>query len=245
MTNRSIVHALALVAVLAVNGARGNTQSGVVSEARPQPAVSAIIAALETHALVGIGEMHRNQQVHDLIVTVVRDPRFLPNGGDIVVEFGNARFQSVVDRYVRGEAVTSSQLAQAWRDAVNILVWDAPVYERLYVTVRAVNRGRDAAKRLRIVLADPPFDWSQIHDRAAWERVVVHRDRHAAGVIEREVLSKHRHALLIFGSGHLENEKVFDGSGTPAKPRQPNLAEILNAEHPGATFSRACRLDDG
>src|SRR5262245_41421884 len=106
---------------------------------RPQPAATAIVQAFDKWRLVAIGEMHRNEQVHALIATVVRDPRFLPSGGDIVVEFGNARYQPAVDRYVAGDDVPRDELVRVWRDAVNILVWDAPVYERLLTTVRSVN----------------------------------------------------------------------------------------------------------
>lgn len=54
--------------------------------------------------LVAIGEVHRNQQLHDFLVRLLRDPRFLPMGGDVVVEFGNARYQDRVDRYVAGSS---------------------------------------------------------------------------------------------------------------------------------------------
>src|SRR5262249_54956188 len=148
--------------------------------------------------------------VHDLIVALVRDARFLPNGGDVVVECGNARYQDRIDRYIAGDTVDQKSLSQVWRDAVNIFVWDAPVYERLFATVRDVNRTRSAAHRIRVVLADPAIDWATITDRATWEQVAATRDEHFADVIEREVLSRGRHALLVFGSAHVEHERVFD-----------------------------------
>ena len=223
---------LTIFAILGPPQAEAQT---VPTEPRVQPGIAAMVDALHTYQLVAIGEGHRNQQLHDFIVTLVRDPRFLPSGGDIVVEFGNARYQSIVDRYITGERVPFADVERAWRDAMNILVWDAPVYARLFATVRAVNQTRAPDRRIRVLLADPPIDWSTIHDRAAWERFVDMRDTHAAHVIEDEVLGKGRRALLIFGSGHIEREKAFDAPGQPSN-RLPNLAELLEERHPGATL---------
>jgi hypothetical protein len=174
---------------------------------------------------VAIAEGHRNQQVHDFIVTLVSDPRFAQVVDDVVVEFGTARHQAVIDRYVAGDPVAPEELRQVWRDTVNILVWDAPVYERFFQTIRAINH-RNPGRRLRVLLADPPVDWDHIrHDD--WERVASMRDEFAAALVEREVLSKGRHALLVFGSGHVTRDAAFGG-------RKPNLAESLAARHAGS-----------
>lgn len=211
-------------------------QRAALTEPRPQPAVAAMIDTLKGYRLVAIGEAHRSQQLHDFIVTLLRDPRFLPSGGDIVVEFGNARNQGVMDRYTSGEPVASPDLVHVWRDAVNILVWDAPVYARLFATVRSVNQRRPSGSRLRVVLADPPIEWKSIHDRTEWEQIAATRDRHAADVINREVLATGHRGLLIFGSGHVQNERAFDAYGKPKRIRSPNLAELLQDAHPGATL---------
>jgi len=214
----------------------GDAQRSVGAKVHPEDAVTALTRALEAYPLVAIGEIHRNQQLHDLLVTVVRDARFLPNGGDIVVEFGNARYQDRMDRYIAGDTVDRKNLAQVWRDAVNILVWDAPVYERFFETVREVNRTRPTGKYLRVVLADPAMDWAAVGDTATWERIAATRDQHAAGVILHEVLARGRRALLVFGSGHLERQQAFDRYGKPRRHRSSNLAALLDGEHPGWTF---------
>jgi hypothetical protein len=219
-----------------MNIALVRAQRSIATEPRPQPAVEAIIDTLKVYRLVAFGEVHRSQQFHDFIVTLLQDPRFLPSGGDIVVEFGNARYQGVIDQYTSGEPVASRDLVHVWRDTVNILVWDAPVYERFFATVRSVNERRGPASRLRVVLADPPIEWSSIHDRTQWEEISATRDRHAADVINREVLATGHRALLIFGSGHVQNEKAFDAYGKPQRIRVPNLAELLQIEHSGATL---------
>ena len=224
--------ALATVEVTPVDA-----QETVLAEPIARPGVASIVEAFQDYHLVAIGEEHRNQQLHDFLVTLLRDPHFLPRGGDIVVEFGNARYQKEMDRYIiGGELLAPRELAHVWRDAMNILVWDAPVYARFFATVRAVNLRRPPASRLRVLLGDPPIDWGMIHDRATWERIAETRDQHAAEVIDREVLARGHRALLIFGSGHVDKEKAFDAYGKPNRIRLPNLAELLEERHPGATL---------
>lgn len=220
----------ALVALAsALTASAANRQGSMRAEVQPEDAVTAITRALDAYPLVAIGEIHRSQQLHDLLVSVVRDARFLPNGGDIVVEFGNARYQDRMDRYIRGDTVDQKSLAHVWRDAVNILVWDAPVYERFFETVRDVNRTRPTGKYLRVVLADPPIDWAAVGDRTTWEQIAATRDQHAADVIRHDVLGRGRRALLVFGSGHVERPGAFPH-------RSSNLAELLDADRPGGTF---------
>src|SRR4051794_15007554 len=123
-------------------------QSGARTDPIPRPAVEEILREFRVRPLVAIGEGHRNQQVHDFVVRLVTDTRFSQVVDDIVVEFGTARHQDIIDRYIAGDSVPPSELRRVWRDTVNILVWDAPVYERFFRTVRTVNQ-RNQKHRLR------------------------------------------------------------------------------------------------
>jgi hypothetical protein len=225
------VAAMAVMPAAAVPPQRSESRQPI-----PVPAVMAFVDAFHDHRLVAVGEVHRNEQLHGLIRSLLNDTRFLPNGGDIVVEFGNGRYQELMDRFTAGEDIRSEELARVWRETVNILVWDAPVYEQVFRTVRSVNQVRESGRRLRVVLADPPIDWNGIRDRAAWEEIAATRDRHAADVIEREVLNRGHSGLLIFGSGHVQNENAFGRFDKRGRIREPNLAELLQREHPGITF---------
>jgi hypothetical protein len=225
-----------VVTVALASGVLTKGQTRALGEPRPEPAVGAILRAFDTHPLIAIGENHRNQQVHDFIVSLVSDPRFAQKVDDVVVEFGSARYQNVIDRYIAGETVPSAELRRVWRDTVNILVWDAPVYERFFRTVRAVNQRR-RQHQLRVLLADPPLDWTHIQHRQEWEQVAATRDEHAAEVVEREVLAKRHRALLIFGSGHVTRDSAFEKYGIkPDRTTAPNVVELLEARHPGSTF---------
>ena len=59
---------------------------------------------------------------------------------DFVVEFGNARYQDTVDRYVSGMRVKPAQLRRVWRDTTQVGSWDSPMYAAFFKAVRRGNR---------------------------------------------------------------------------------------------------------
>ena len=224
-----------VLAVFAAGQHVARSQTRTVREPLPRDAIPAILDSFEQYPIVALGEDHRNQQVHDFIGALVNSPDFPNRVNDIVVEFGAARYQGLVDRYVAGEAVPLDQLCWAWRDAVNILVWDAPVYQTFFETIRTVNQRLPQRRRLRVLLADPVFDWTRVHTKEEWERLALQRDSHAFTVIEREVLEKGHRALLVFGSGHLMRERAYDRYGRSRKEKL-NLTELLGKKYPGRVF---------
>ena len=46
----------------------------------------------------------------------MRDRRFSETVNDIVVEFGSARYQEVMDRFQRGDEVPPRELEQVWQN---------------------------------------------------------------------------------------------------------------------------------
>ncbi len=203
---------------------------GLVSVgARPAPPpplldpVAAIVEAFDTHDLVALGDAHGNEQSHAVRLALVRDPRFAARVQDIVVEFGNARFQPLMDRYIAGGEVAEADLRHVWQDTTQFSgVWDRPIYGDFFRVVREVNASLPPARRLRVLLGDPPVDWDLVRrieegpasDRAGMVRIngiwiekaqesTLDRDAHAAQLVMRDVVARHRRALLVFGDGHL------------------------------------------
>lgn len=194
----------------------------------PQPPVAGLIDAFRDHAIVALAEGagHGDLRGHDLRVSLVNDARFADTVNDIVVEFGNARYQDVIDRFVAGEDIPYDVLRQVWQNTVVAsALWDAPIYERFFRTVRDVNRSRPPSRRLRVLLGDPPIDWNAVHtpqDIFRWDR---DRDRYPAEVVEREVLARHRRALVIYGGGHFWRRM---GPGADqADGQSPSLVRLL------------------
>jgi hypothetical protein len=201
--------------------------------AAPMEPITAIVNAFHTHALVAIGDPHGNLQIQAFRLALVRDPRFATTVNDIVVEFGDARYQETIDRFVRGDEVPPTDLQHVWQDTTQVeFEWDLPIYEEFFRAVRAVNSGLPAQRKLRVLLGDPPIDWSTIHGTRDYMSFIegTGRDQHAVGVIQKEVLAKGRHALLIYGDEHLIRRNVI-----PNAPQPWARGLVAQLERPGIT----------
>jgi uncharacterized iron-regulated protein len=173
--------------------ARANSSAAVIGQIAKQ---------FDQHPLIMIGELHRWEQLHAFLREMIRNPEFVCRADDIVVEFGNSRLQGLADRYVTGGRVTEAELQSLWRETSVPLTWNSPVYRQFYETVREINQNHLCPHPIRIVLADPPLDWSKImtaKDFAPW----ADRDASYAEVVEREVMAKHHRAFLLAGQFHV------------------------------------------
>lgn len=149
----------------------------------------------------------------------------------MVVEFGNALYQPIVDPFISGETVDREHLEPVWRDVVGAAperVFESPIYERFFVAVRRLNQRLPADRRLRVLLGDPPFDRDQLADERQRWTAIEQRDDHFAGVVEGEVLTMNGRALLVAGGGHLT--RLCD-----LPPPRQNVVQILEDRHPGST----------
>jgi len=208
--------------------------------ATPAGPTTVILNALRTHPVVALSEgQHWNLQSHAYRLSLLRDRRLAEAVNDIVVEFGDARYQEVIDRYVAGGDVPSDELRHVWEDTtMTNTVFDMPIYEEFFRTVREVNRSVPAGKRLRVLLGDPPVDWVRISSGDILDLMYT-RNAFAADLIRREILAKHRRALLLYADGHLfrkGEETVPDWMVVKRKPEEP-LVSQLERTHPGTVFN--------
>jgi hypothetical protein len=202
---------------------------------KPIEPIGAIIAAFQSHALVAVGDPHGNEQIQAFRLALIRDPRFAATVNDIVVEFGNARYQDVMDRFVRGEEVAPAELRKVWQDTTQVeFDWDLPIYEEFFRAVRAVNASLPREQQLRVLLGDPPIDWSTVRTARDLNDIMgVGRDAHAVGVIRREVLARGRRALLIYGEQHLFRRNAIPNAPQPwarglvAQLEQPGISNVF------------------
>jgi hypothetical protein len=195
--------------------------------ALPREPIAAILEAGAARPIVALSEgQHWNEQGHRLRLALLRHPRFTEVFDDIVVECGSARYQGVMDRFLAGEDVPDEALRRAWQDTTQPNeVWDVPIYEEFFRAVRAVNASRPASSRLRVILADPPIDWSAVKDKDDILRFMDRRDSHAAELVRTQVLDKKRRALLVFGDGQLWR-----------KGPQPTVVSLLTRDAPELVF---------
>jgi hypothetical protein len=197
---------LVLFAVVATGAIIGHAQDAARRPAVRVDPVSAIIDAFSTHPVVALGEgPHGNVQGHAFRLALFRDPRFTAVVNDIVVESGSARFQEYVDRFVRGEEVAAEFLRAARENTVTPTpAWDRPMYGELFLAVRDINKSLPRDRQLRILLGDPPIDWSEVRNADDYRAWLLRRDSHPAELIQREVLARGRRALVVYGDGHFQ-----------------------------------------
>ena len=200
------VFSLGIVALLLLGADRNVPgQEAGAKPAVPRDAIAAIVDAYREYRLVGLGDAHGNVLGEAFQLALIRDPAFRAVVDDIVVELGNSRYQDLADRYIRGENVPTEALQRIWLDTTQQHVASLEVPE-IFKTVRALNASAPSDRRLRILLGEPPIDWDALKtldDYKVWEGLPSSsRDIFGVELLRREVLSKNRRALLLYGAGH-------------------------------------------
>jgi hypothetical protein len=163
----------------------------------PREAVPAVLDLFEQYSIVALSEgPHNNQKGHEFRLALVRDPRFGGLVNDVVVEFGDSRYQAVMDRFTAGADVPYRELRQAWENTTILgTIWDPPIYYEFFAAIRDVNR--TTGSHVRVVLGDPPIDWASIRSADQINAYYLQRSSHPAMVIQQEVLKKNRRALVV------------------------------------------------
>lgn len=229
---------VALLCTAAGNGLAGRQRAHAAIPAVPIDPITGILDTFRTHDVVALSEgNHGNEQGHAFRLALIREPRFAAAVNDIVVEFGNAHYQAVIDRFVQGEQVAYEELRKVWQDTTQRgTVWDRPIYEEFYRAVRDVNATLAVERRLRVLLGDTPMDWY-----APQRSTPPRTDDFPASLIEREVISKKRRALVIYGGMHLIRKN------TPYLPAKdpalaPLVAKLISQFQNGSIVAQLDRL---
>jgi len=174
------------------------------SDPKPHDATKAILAAFDKYEVVGMGAAHGNQDMDDFILKLVRDPGLPGRINDIAVECGNSLYQPILDRYIDGDDVRLEDVRPVWRNTTQLMCSVSAFYEQLFPLIRRINQRLPPTKQFRMLACDPPINWSKVKTREDMVQFM-NRDAAIASVMEREVLSKHRKALMLFGMGHLHH----------------------------------------
>jgi hypothetical protein len=203
--------------------------------ATPVDPITTIVDAFRTHDIVTLTDPHGNVQVQTFLLALVRDPRFPDAANDIVIETASARYQDVIDRFVRGDDIAQSVLRKAWEDHTvpNSLGVQA---EELIRAVRVVNASVAEPRKLRVVAGDPPIDWDHIASRGDHARWIELRDSYPADLVRRQVLERGRRALVVYGQGHLQRRQVATNYDMSAWQAQ-TLVSLLERDHAARIFN--------
>lgn len=167
--------------------------------------IQSIIEAFDAHDLVAL-TAYMHEEEWDFWISLLHTSQFQAAVNDIVVEFGTARYQDIMDRFTSGEDVSYDQLKGAWQQTTQPHHFnDPPMVEAFFRTLREINLSLPKDEQIRAVLAEPPIDWSTIQDFEDLLPWLQERFPYEAEVVEREVLAQGRKALLMSGAGHYLN----------------------------------------
>jgi hypothetical protein len=215
-----------------------------------QDAIEFILDAFDDYTIVALGEgNHTNWQAATFRLQLIRDPRFSKNVQNIIVEFGTSQYQKVMDRYIAGHIIPYDSLRMCWQETTQPVIWDAPIYEEFFKAVRNLNQSLPKENQLRVLLGDPPIDWSNINTREELEKwyndhMITKpwgqsniRDGNAFDVLVQEVITKGEKALAIFGDQHFAKPDIEMGVGFFANYMKGNLFVQLENSFPGSTLS--------
>jgi hypothetical protein len=212
------------------------------SQIKPSDPIAGILEAFKTRQVVGIPDAHRNTATHAFLLSLIRDSRFPAVVNDVVVECGNALHQDVADRFVRAENVPYEALRKIWLDTTQAQPGcDTPQPEETLRTVRAVNASLGREQQIRLLLGDPPIRWEEVKTKADHRKWIEMREIFPAEIVQREVLTKHRKALLVYGVGHLwrKNPQAnFESSGLAA-----SVVSLLEETHGTRVFNVGLAFD--
>lgn len=197
------------------------------SNPKPEDATTAILAAFEKYEVVGMSAAHGNKDLDDFILDLIRNPAFPSKVNDVAVECGNSLYQPILDRYIAGDEVPLSDVRLVWLNTTQTMCGMSGFYAELFPLVRRINQKLPRERKLRVLAGDPPIDWSKAQSHG--DIRVKDRDANIASVMEKEVLSRHRKALMLFGTFHL-----FHRGSTPST--FPSAVELYEKDYPGVTM---------
>jgi hypothetical protein len=197
------------------------------SNAVPEPAIPAVLSAFDSYEVVAIPEGHGMKDIDDFILALIRDPRFPDKVNDIAVECGNSLYQPVLDRYIAGMDVPFTEVRKVWRNTTqSMMCSQSAFFEQFFPLVRAINQRLPQNNRLRVLAGDPPIDWDQVKTANDAGRYFK-RDETIASVMEKEVLARHRKALMLFGTFHLMHGQGISAVSTYEKD-YPHVTFVIS-----------------
>jgi hypothetical protein len=217
---------LAVLAVMTLQPVNGQPASAA-AEPVAEPAITAILTAFDRYDVVGMPASHGLKDLDDLLLALVRNPLFSKKVNDIEIECGNSLYQDVLDRYTSGADVPFREVQKVWRNTSQPACGLSGFYEQIVPLVRAINRKLPSEKALRVLCGDPPLDWDRIRNAEDLRKAVLslRRDTSIASVVEKEVLARHRKALLLAGTFHLLHRV---GAIAMYETRYPNSTFVIS-----------------
>ncbi len=194
----------------------------------------AIMQAFAKHNFVAIGDYHWNDAFVRYATELVVKPEFSQQVNHVVVEFGNAKYQSVLDDYLSGGEVSEDQLNEVLRGALYFMAWMPDVYRDFFKAIKQRNQELPEGEKIRVHLAEASFDWDTVQDVKVWKQAASTKTDHFYQITSERIKNNEK-ALLIFGAFHLVNapQEYVEKSTASDWPLATRLAQSF----PGSIYS--------
>lgn len=173
-------------------------------EAVPLNPIQGLIRLFDSTPIVALGETHEHAQLYEFLTELVQTEGFYTQVNDILIESGSALYQETLDRFISGQRVSKENLQKLWLNTTQSPVdpWGNEVYFNFLQTIRELNARITLEHRIRVIAADPPIQWENVHNSEEYRAARGSRNTFYAQKAMDEVLKKNRKALMISGGAH-------------------------------------------
>ncbi len=203
----------------------------VVEQAKP--ADTAILKAFEQHNFVGIGDYHWNDAFLRYATELISTSVFSDQVRHVVVEFGNSKYQPVLDKYLAGGEVSEAQLISVLRGSIYFMPWMPDAYVNFFKAIKARNEVLPEDRKIQVHLAEAAFDWDAMTSEKVWKKASNNKTNHFYQIAAERIKNNEK-ALLIFGAFHLVNAPKNYVAKT--QTRDWPLATRLEQAFPDSTY---------
>ncbi|NTS75780.1 hypothetical protein HR060_02780 [Catenovulum sp. SM1970] len=167
---------------------------------RAKPAEQAILNLFDQYQIVAMGDAHFYDEVMQGITAMITTADFADKVQHIVIEFGNAKYQALLDQYLSGADISEQEVSQVWRETLYFTAWTPDVYANFFSQVRRFNQTQKHTHQLKVTLAEAAFSWSDIQTSQAWRTLADDKVNGFEQLIKKRV--RNEKALFIFGAFH-------------------------------------------
>jgi len=203
-----------------------------------------ILNLFKKHDMVIICERdHRDITQYDLYLSIIRDPYFIQNVGNVFTEVGVSTLNPELNRFMHRDNLSENKVEEKLlyfhRNAVVWPLWEKYNYHYFLKEFYAINRNLPPEKKNNLYPSDVPFNWDMVKNKDdlkdIWNRLIRNgkkslRDSIMAAQImvtydSLRTYSQRKKALVIMNYRHAFND-VFD-------PKAYNTGRFLFQKYRG------------
>lgn len=192
-----------------------------------------ILQIFKNHNIIGLGEGgHHLENAHQFFQNLFDNKKIQEVIDFVIVEFANANYQTILDKYIFGEQIYIEEIKKIWRESTQSpgLFGEAPIYFDLLKKIRNINSTLPNDKKIKVLAGDPSIDWKSIHTLDDYKKQIgYNREVFPAELAIDFGVMQRKKVLVIYSEFHLT--KIADNTLAPTRP---TITSIVDKKHSGA-----------